>query len=548
MEQERLEVSLFGTCVIRISGPEAREITGSKHKAIIALLATAPMGRRTRAFLQETLWGDACFDGGRQSLRRALSDLRRAFGPLFDRFFTTNNTDVILRMEKVEFLTGPRDGPFLEGMDIREQGFNDWLIARRLEPIRLCGLTESTKPPLTLQLAPVISVIPFQLMQGDRVHRHLGDWLAQDICRSLSRSNFLAVISHLSSRELNKRALSLAEIRENLASDYTLLGAMRIVNDLVVLDLDFLDIASGQIMWTRRFEGSLSGIREMNEQMTGDVVNAIGKSVIRESIGTSVAVPVNSVADHKLLIAGVSLMHRQTLSSFSRGRVFIEEAIRRVPQKAELHAWLAKWYILSVINGWTHDATGDKQKAVDLTARALDLDPECPLSLTIDGFAHNNLLKDLDIASMRYRKALDINPNEALSWVLKGTLHAFSNDASTGVSDVERAHRLSPLDPFGYFYDSLRATTYLADDQFDRALQLAEKSYQKNKRHASTLRVKIAALHALERFGEARAVAQELMRHQPDFTVSGYLRTHPAADYPIGRQMADAMIEAGIPN
>ena len=127
-------------------------------------------------------------------------------------------------------------------------------------------------------------------------------------------------------------------------------------------------------------------------------------------------------------------------------------------------------------------------------------------------------------------------------------MHAFSNDAATGVADVERAHRLSPLDPFGYFYDSLRATTYLADDQFDRALQLAEKSYQKNKRHASTLRVKIAALHALDRPSEARAVATELMRHQPDFTVSGYLRTHPAADYPIGRQMAKAMIEAGIPD
>ena len=57
---KRIEVSLFGACVVRSAEPGGFEITGAKHKALFALLATAPFGRRTGPFLQDTLWGTAC--------------------------------------------------------------------------------------------------------------------------------------------------------------------------------------------------------------------------------------------------------------------------------------------------------------------------------------------------------------------------------------------------------------------------------------------------------------------------------------------------------
>ena len=62
-----LEINLFGACIVRSVGTVSYEITGAKHRALFALLATAPFGRRTRSFLQDTLWGTSCFDSGRQS-------------------------------------------------------------------------------------------------------------------------------------------------------------------------------------------------------------------------------------------------------------------------------------------------------------------------------------------------------------------------------------------------------------------------------------------------------------------------------------------------
>ncbi len=80
MTAKLLEINLFGACSVTSAEPGAFAITGAKHKALFALLATAPFGRRTRAFLQETLWGTACYDTGRQSLRRALSDIKHLMG------------------------------------------------------------------------------------------------------------------------------------------------------------------------------------------------------------------------------------------------------------------------------------------------------------------------------------------------------------------------------------------------------------------------------------------------------------------------------------
>ncbi|WP_204350560.1 hypothetical protein, partial [Serratia marcescens] len=68
-----------------------------------------------------------------------------------------------------------------------------------------------------------------------------------------------------------------------------------------------------------------------------------------------------------------------------------------------------------------------------------------------------------------------------------------------------------------------------------------------NDRHLSTLRIKIGALHGLDRLPEARATATELLRRQPEFTVDAYLRNHPSAEYEIGRRVAFALRAAGVP-
>ncbi|CCD85168.1 hypothetical protein [Bradyrhizobium sp. ORS 285] len=550
MKLARLEISLFGACVVRSTQPGGFEISGAKHKALFALLATAPFGRRTRAFLQETLWGTACYDTGRQSLRRALSDIRHIMGDCFADVLSSTNSELSLDMSRVSFIGRPGAGEFLEGINLREEGFNRWLAAMRLDPQQIYGLFSTRSQPPPPPVLPLIAVLPFRTLgsglegQGDA---WLGDWLAEEVCRSLSRSNLISVISHWSSRALDQRRIDIAAVRSLLGADYCVVGTSRVTGNEIVLDADFLDAASGRILWTRQFTGPASDFLNRSAEGIAQIVRAVGRSIADDAMVHVAGRKVTDLEDHRLLVAGVSLMHRPALRDFARSRELIEEARRRAPNAAEVHAWFAKWHVLSVFNRWSSDAARDTQVAIDSTARALDIDPESAFCMTIDGFAHNNLLRRMDIAAARYDAALQRNPNDSLAWLMRGALLAFSDEPAAAVVAAEKARRLSPMDPFRYYYESLSATALFAAGRYAEALELADRSLSRHDRHISTLRAKVASLHCLGRSQEAGAAAREILRRQPDFTVAGYLRGHPAGDHEFGRRVAAALRGAGIP-
>ena len=544
---KHLEISLFGACIVRSAGQPAYEITGAKHRALFALLATAPFGRRTRSFLQDTLWGTSCFDSGRQSLRRALSDIKSVMGADFERLLRVNNSEIALDLPAVHFIGRPGGGEFLEGLDIRDSDFNDWLRGIRQSPEQLFALYSASSQPPPKSILPAIAVLPFRLVQGAGEHAILGDWLAEEVCRSLSRSGLLAVISHLSARELGATRIDLTQVRAALGVEYFVAGSLRVSDQQATLDADCIDATSGRILWTRQFTGRLADFMGLESAPVTEVVRAIGQTIASEAVQHTHGRALGSLQDHHLLVAGVGLMHQLKLSSFARSRELIEEAIRRAPRAAEAHAWLAEWYVMSVFNGWTTDRAQDTQLAQDCTARALDIEGENSFCLTIDGVVNNNLLLRMDTAEQRFDAALARNPNEAMAWLLSGVLYAYRDDGVEAVRRVDTALRRSPMDPFSYFFSSLAATANFVSGNYARALELANASLGKNDRHLSTLRVKIAALHYLDRAEDARAAAAVLMQKQPDFSVAGYLNNHPAAAFGSARAVSAALQASGIP-
>lgn len=544
--RKRLAINLFGACsVSAIAGQYA--ITGAKQKALFALLVTAPFGRRTRSFLQETLWGVSCYDTGRQSLRRALADIKAIMGDDFAAVISSTNSDVTLNIEAIECLGHRSAGEFLEGLDIRETGFAAWLSSIRHNPAQLDSLFQSSKAARLPKILPVVAVLPFRGIGSDADVALLGDWLAEETCRSLCRSRLLAVISHLSAREFSRSAFDLAGARDRLNVDYCLAGTIRSSGEGLLLDVDFVDALSSRILWTRQFAGKPGDLIHQPERILDALVRSIGASIADDALSHVMGQPLGELEDHRLLVAGVHLMHRATLRDFARAKELLLEASRRAEHAAEIHAWLGKWYVLSVFNGWSTDPAKDTQFALDSTARALDRSPDNAFSLTIDGFAHGNLTRRLDIAESRYDAALEANPNEALAWLLKGAFYTFRSEGNLAVEAVEKARSLSPIDPFGYFYDALVAGAYLAAGDFQRALMLAERSIQVNDRHLSTLRIKLFALHFIGRTDEAREVGRGLLQRQPDFTIADYMKRHPSAEFAMGKMMAEALRAAQIP-
>ena len=400
---------------------------------------------------------------------------------------------------------------------------------------------------IVADLLPTVAVIPFTARTGDPKHFVVGEVLADEIIAVLSGTSEMHVISRLSTTAFRDRNASLQEVSEHLRASYVLSGSYQVVRNELTLHAELAEAKSGQVVWLRKLKGHVAGVLAGHDSLIDHVVAGVSAAMVARELQRAQSQPLPTLESYTLLIGAISLMHRLSPGDFIRSRQMLEALIERAPRQAAPLAWLAKWHVLRVQQGWSEDPVVERKLALDATRHALDIDPRCGLALVIDGFVHTNLLKRLDIGLQRYDLALKVNPNDSLAWLLKGTLHAFRGDGEIGVRSTQKALRLSPLDPMRYFYESLAATAAMSAGHYERAIELARRSLRLNRTHTSTYRALAIAQARLGRLADARATVQELLRLEPTLTVTKWLERSPTSAYPTAQVWADALRRAGLP-
>lgn len=393
---------------------------------------------------------------------------------------------------------------------------------------------------------PSIAVMPLEAAGGDLLPG-LGEALAGEIVAMLSRSHRIRVISSLSTRALASRALACEEIGRRLGARYVLGGTLTVVGGRASVVVDLSDAVSSNVLWSTVLRPRADDLFDPDHGHIGAIVSGVMDAIDRAEVDKARTLPLPTLHSYTLLIGGVTMMHHTGSADFVRAREVLEFLVERAGRHPLPRAWLAKWHVLNVQQGWSADPAVDASTALDLTARALDADPSCSLAHTIEGFVRANVLRDFEQAGECYTRALDLNPNDSLAWLLHGMLHAFRDEGAAALAACDRARALSPLDPLRYFYDALSASAALTAGEYERAVELARRSLQLNRSHLSTHRALTAALALAGRSDEARASAAELLARDPGFTVSHFLARTPGRGFGVSDRIAQALRDAGIP-
>lgn len=400
---------------------------------------------------------------------------------------------------------------------------------------------------LAEDLRATIAVIPFRPRALQPNEDVLGQLLADEVISALSQSPEFNVVSRLSTAAFQTRDVRLDDVSAYLRADYVISGSYHADGDKVMLKAEMAETRTMQVIWTQSLKGSVNGIVAGDDPLAGRLISeACAAMVVRELQRSQGKAP-QSLQNHTLLLSSIALMHRISPLAFQRAQQLLQVLIERTPRFASPYAWMAKWHVLRVTQGWSADAQADGKAALENTKRALDRDATSSLAMAVEGQVNTHILKRLDIAEQLYGQALQSNPNDSLAWLLKGTLHAFRDEGREGLRHTRQALKLSPLDPLKYYFDSLAATAAASAGQYQRAAQLARRSLRLNRTHGSTLRVLIVALWYLDRVEEARATAADLLKLDPNFRVSTFTERSPSAPYENGRRVAKALAGAGIP-
>jgi adenylate cyclase len=415
--------------------------------------------------------------------------------------------------------------------------------------LRLVGVQDlpATLPGPLSPVRPTVAVIPWMPRIPDASRFGAGDLLADEVIGALSRSDDLYVVSRLSTAVFRRRGSALGDLRRELGADYVVAGSYHLSGSILHTSVEVTDTANSRVLFADRLAGDMGDLLAGDSDLVARIVQVAGDTIVRHQLERVSSSPLATLESYTLLMAAVSLVHRSGAADFERARIILEHLIDRDPRHPIPRAWLAKWHVLRVQQGWSRDLQRDAALAHDQTKAALDSDPQCALALAVDGFVNCILLKDFDAAGKSYARAIEVNPNESLAWLFKGTMHAFKGEGADAVHAADRALKLSPLDPVRYFYEALAASAAVAAGQYEEGLALAQRSWGANRRFASALRAIVIAQVQLGRLSDARQSARALLQLEPTLTASGYLRRHPSGAYPIGKVWSESLRAAGVP-
>src|SRR5438094_92106 len=417
-----------------------------------------------------------------------------------------------------------------------------------LQAYRL-GPRNARLPELASQVAlrPTLAVIPFTLQAGGPPYLMVGEIIADEVIVALSRAPELRIVSRLSTTAFRGRKTQLKEIRARLGATYVLSGAYRVSGDALFVTAELADTRNGEIVWAHGFKSTLGGLLAQDDNLVTSIVASVARALMDTELLRTKSRALPTLDAYTLLLGGIGLMHRSDPRDFGKSRQAFEQLVERYPRYAAPYAYLAEWHVFKVTQGWFSNLEQEAAAALDWINRALDVDTADSLELMVNGLVHTNLLHRHDVAKVNYDLALEKNTNEGLARLHRGTLWAFQGRGHEAVEETDRAVELSPLDPWRYYYDSLRATAALAALDYERAIALARRSLRSNRTHASTLRVIAIASSELGRYDEAHESLAELRKLDPSLTVSGYLDRSPAAPYETGRSWSQALHRAGLP-
>jgi len=442
------------------------------------------------------------------------------------------------------------------GVDAEVEDLGDCYLRHLEQPVRAYRV----RPPGTLQglrlpmlesiVRPALAVLPFEAHADAQGHDVIGEALADGVRAMLCRSVHTRIVARMSCNALAQRALSLSEMGRLLNATYLLSGRVDGRGaDKVSVYAELAHVASGEVVAAGRQVFRRDDVFSSPSESVTWAAGLAAQGIEQLELHRAAHLPLPNLDSYSLEIGSVSLMHRSPdARGFDRSRQLLEHLIERHRQAATPRAWLAKWHVLRVTRGLSTDPVADANRALEQTRRALAIDPHSSLCHAVQGFVHCHLQRDLESAAPALERAVSSNPNEPLAWLFRGVLHAFRGEGEAAVADTERAMVLSPLDPMRYYYESLAATAALSARRYERALDLAERSRQLNRRHSSTWRVIAISQVALGRLASAREAMSELRALEPELTVSRYLARQPAGRHDIGREWAEALREAGLPD
>jgi tetratricopeptide (TPR) repeat protein len=295
---------------------------------------------------------------------------------------------------------------------------------------------------------------------------------------------------------------------------------------------DLSESGTGQVIWAERFEGSLAGVFDLQDQMSQAILRRVVPYVRQLELQRARSAQPETLTAYERTLRGIDHFHRSSRRDHDEARALLETAIEADSAYVTPHAWLAHWYVRRVGQGWSTIRSVTRSRRIAIRKpRWTETRPTRWRSLSA-GLVAGYLQKDLEGAIELHNRALTINPSACSAWLWSTSAYAWLGEGSEAVRRSHRAIELSPLDPQMYLFTSIAGTAHAVAGSYDKAIELCRRSLRMNRMFASTHRILTLSLALAGRESEARVAAASFSSSSQPLRRLAFCGATPAATPP----------------
>ena len=404
------------------------------------------------------------------------------------------------------------------------------------------GVTSPATPDLALPDKPSIAVLPFQNMSSDPEQELFADGIAEEIITTLSKVPNMLVVARNSTFTYKGQSVDVKRVGAEQGVRYVLEGSVRKFGNKVRITAQLIDATSGLHLWADRYDRALDDIFELQDEIALKVATELqaelteGEMARYRGSGTK---NLEAWAEQMRALAKTRVV---TKESFREARRFAESAERLDPTYSAPLCTLAHINTVEGRHGFSNSRSTSIANARRCANKALELDPNNPEAHAELGFA-DTLEGHHDQAIANFNTALAINPNHAdVAARLVVTL-AFNEQFDEGITVAQNAMRLNPRYPG--WYAGVYGFALRMAGRYDEAI-VAFQEY--GRRSEGFGLVDLAIVYTVQgNLNAAQIAANELLRYQPNFSVSNWAETQLYAKKARLQADIEALTQAGLP-
>ena len=390
-----------------------------------------------------------------------------------------------------------------------------------------------------------IAVLPFDNLSDDAKQDYFADGIVEEIITGLSRLKWLFVISRNSTFVYKGRTVDVTTVGRELGVRYVLRGSVRRSDNRVRLTGQLAETDTAVHVWADRFDGTLSDIFALQDEMTMSVISAVEPTLRKAEVERARRKRPESLDAYDLFLRALPLATTAMPEDADRALGLLQEAIQLEPDYASAHGLIAWCEEQRYLRGGLRAES--REAALRHAHLAIEAGSDDAMALAMGGFVAGVMTRDYDVALDAIDRSLTLSPSSALAFGFSSIIRAWKGSDETAIEHGKMGIRLGPYDPLVYVAYVGLAYAHFFSGRFAEAASAAARASAVNPRFSVPRFLHTAALVRLGRLDEARAMGRVVLELQPGFTISGLLSPNITTAERLA-MLGSALREAGLPD